>query len=69
VRKGVLPKKVDKDPDWRAIAIYDRSEIQLLIFDTRVLQDRRVVYALKALAAGVPCRRGKGVARNLARPR
>jgi integrase len=50
LRKGVLPKKVDKDPDWRATAIYDRSEIQALLFDTRVLQDRRVLYALKALA-------------------
>ena len=50
LRKGVLPKKVDKDPDWRATAIYDRDEIALLIFDPRVLQDRRVLYALKALA-------------------
>ena len=50
LRKGVLPKKVDKDPDWRATAIYDREEIALLIFDPRVLQDRRVLYALKALA-------------------
>jgi integrase len=50
LRKGVLPKKVDKDPDWRATAIYDRTEIQVLLFDTRVLQDRRVLYALKALA-------------------
>ena len=50
LRKGVLPKKVDKDPDWRATAIYDRDEIRSLIFDPRVLQDRRVLYALKALA-------------------
>jgi len=50
LRKGVLPKKVDKDPDWRATAIYDRAEIQTLIFDRRLLQDRRVLYALKALA-------------------
>ena len=25
LRKGVLPKKVDKDPEWRATAIYDRD--------------------------------------------
>src|SRR6202142_1169651 len=50
LRKGVLPKKGEKDPDWRATAIYDRDEIALLIFDPRVLQDRRVLYALKALA-------------------
>ncbi len=50
LRKGVLPKKVDKDPDWRATAIYDRAEIETLIFDRRLLQDRRVLYALKALA-------------------
>lgn len=50
VRKGVLPKKVDKDPDWRATAIYDRSEIEKLISDPKVLEDRRVLYGLKALA-------------------
>ena len=50
LRKGVLPKKVDKDPEWRATAIYDRAEIELLISDRRVLQDRRILYALKSLA-------------------
>jgi hypothetical protein len=39
VRKGVLPKKVDEDPDWRTTAIYDRSEIEKLISDTKVLED------------------------------
>src|SRR5438067_12960432 len=27
VAKGVLPKNVDKDPTWRASAIYDRDEL------------------------------------------
>ena len=48
--KGVLPKKVDKNPAWRATAIYTRDEVEQLISDTRITEDRRVLYALKALA-------------------
>lgn len=48
--RGVLPKKVDKDPSWRATAIYTREEVERLISDPRVPEDRRVLYALKALA-------------------
>ena len=48
--KGVLPKKVDKNPAWRATAIYTREEVEQLISDTRITEDRRVLYALKALA-------------------
>jgi integrase len=47
----VLPKKVDKNPAWRATAIYTREEVEQLISDTRITEDRRVLYALKALAA------------------
>jgi integrase len=49
--KGVLPKKVDKDPAWRANAIYTREEVERLLSDLRIPQDRRVLYGLKALAA------------------
>ena len=50
--KGVLPKKEDKDPEWRSKAIYTREEVQQLISDSRILPDRRVFYALKALTGG-----------------
>jgi integrase len=50
LQRGVLPKKVDKDPSWRATAIYTREEIERLIADDRIPEDRRVLYALKSLA-------------------
>jgi integrase len=46
-----LPKKRDKDPEWRTTAIFTRSEIELLISDERIPQDRRVFYALMFLTA------------------
>ena len=48
--KGILPKKVDKDPEWRAQAIYTRDEVERIISDSRIPEDRRVLYALEALA-------------------
>jgi len=48
--RGVMPKKVDKDPAWRATAIYTREEVERLISDARIPEDRRVLYWLKALA-------------------
>ncbi len=51
VARGVLPKKVDKDPNWRNEAIYTREEVEQLISDSRIPEDRRVLYALKGLAA------------------
>ncbi len=48
--KGILPKNVDKDGSFRANAIFTREEVEILISDVRLLEDRRVVYALKALA-------------------
>jgi integrase len=50
LRKGVLPKKADKDPSWRETAVYSAEEVERLISDPRVLEDRRVLYALKGLA-------------------
>jgi hypothetical protein len=49
LQRGVLPKKVDKDPTWRVTAIYTREEIEKLISDRRIAEDRRVLHALKAL--------------------
>ncbi len=48
---GVLPKKADKDPEWRHQAIYTRDEIEALISDDRIPADRRMLYAFKCLAA------------------
>jgi integrase len=48
--KGILPKKVDKDPSFRVNAIFSREELEQLILDTRILEDRRVLYALKGIA-------------------
>lgn len=45
--RGVLPKKVDKDPLWRNKAIFTRREVEQLISDPRIPFDRRVLYALK----------------------
>lgn len=44
---GVLPKKVDKDPTWRPQAIFTRGEVEQIISDARLPEDRRVLYALK----------------------
>jgi integrase len=48
--RGVLPKKLDKDPTWRAQAIYSRGEIETLLSSPKVPPDRRVLYALKFFA-------------------
>ncbi len=48
---GTLPKKADKDPEWRHQAIYTRDEIQSLLSDDRIPADRRMLYGLKTLAA------------------
>ena len=45
--RGVLPKKLDKDPSWRRQAIYTRDEVEQLLSDDRIPRDRRVLYALK----------------------
>ena len=50
IERGQLPKKIDKDPTWRAEAIYTRAEAEQLCSDERIPFDRRVLYALKFLA-------------------
>jgi integrase len=48
--KSYLGKKRDKDPAWRAGAIFTRAELEALISDSRIPVDRRLVYALEGLA-------------------
>jgi integrase len=50
IRKGILPKKTDKDPSWRHTVIYTREELERMISDARIPHDRRVLYGLKGLA-------------------
>lgn len=47
---GDLPAKVDKDPEWRQLATYATPEVVALVSDPRLPAERRVQYALKALA-------------------
>jgi integrase len=49
-KPGDLPKKRDKDPTWRSQATYTVSEVKQLISDASIPVERRVQYALKALA-------------------
>lgn len=51
VEKGILPKSVDKDPSWRATAVFERAEVIALISDPRIPEHRRVLNALEVLAA------------------
>jgi integrase len=50
LHRGELPAKVDKDPEWRASATYTAREVEQLISDERIPVERRVQYALKAIA-------------------
>ena len=49
--RGVVPPSVDKDPAWRARAVFTRTELEALLFDRRIPEDRRLLYGLKGLAA------------------
>ena len=48
---GVLPRKADKDPDWRHQAVFTRDEVEALLSDDRIPADRRMFYGFKMLAA------------------
>jgi integrase len=50
VAPGELPKKVDKDREWRAEATYTVGEVERLLSAPLIPVERRVMYALKALA-------------------
>jgi integrase len=49
LKRGDLPRKTDKDPRWRSGAVFSREEIEVLITDKRIPEDRRVLYALEFL--------------------
>lgn len=46
LKRGDLPKKRDKDPEWRAGAVFTRAEVETIISDERIPSDRRTFYAL-----------------------
>lgn len=50
LKRGELPKKRDKDPEWRAGAVFSREEVERTISDDRIPDDRRVLDALFFLA-------------------
>src|SRR5678816_4798298 len=52
----VLPKNVDKDPAWRATALYQRHELVRIVSDPIIPPDRRVINAIKGLGG---CRHGE----------
>ncbi len=58
---GELPKDVDADPQWRAKAIFTRSELEQLVSDERIPLKRRVLYGMYGLAG---MRKGEAVARS-----
>ena len=45
-----LPAVRDKDPEWRHQATYSVAEVERLITDSDIPPERRIIYALKALA-------------------
>ena len=53
LRRGDLPGKIDKDPTWRALAVFTREEVEALISDERIPEDRRVLYAVLFLGGGL----------------
>jgi integrase len=50
LHRGELPEKVDADPHWRSSAVFAREEVEALISDERIPEDRRVVYTILFLA-------------------
>jgi len=45
-----LGPAADKDPEWRAHAVFTRAELETLIADERIATDHAVLYALEGLA-------------------
>jgi integrase len=50
VKHGELPEKIDKEPTWRSTAVFMRDEVEQLISDERIPEDRRVAYTILFLA-------------------
>lgn len=49
LERDELPKKEDKDPSWRADAVFTADEVERLISDPAIPEDRRVLYAIEFL--------------------
>jgi integrase len=49
VAKGVLPRVQDKDPTWRAQAVFTEAEVEQLISNPKIAPHRRMAYALEFL--------------------
>ena len=45
-----LGKLRDKDPSWRGQAVFTRDEVEMIISDERIPEDRRMLYGLDFLA-------------------
>lgn len=50
LKRRELPAKVDADPEWRTEATFSIPEVERLFSDPQIPVERRVQYALKALA-------------------
>jgi integrase len=50
VRRKELPKKRDKDANWRSGAVFTREEVATLLTDARLRPERRVLYAILFLS-------------------
>lgn len=46
VAKELVPEDEDRDPYWRDEAVFSKDEAEALIFDERIPEDRRMLYAL-----------------------
>src|SRR5262249_28017768 len=54
LRRGDLPKKIDRPDFDRSQAIFSREEAEALLSDARIPEDRRVFYALGLLTGMRP---------------
>jgi integrase len=61
LKRADLPAKLDKDPAWRAGAQFTAEEVAALVYDGRVPEDRRVLYAIEFLGG---LRTGEAAARR-----
>ncbi len=49
IKRGELPKKIDQDPHWRPSAIFSRAEVETILSDPGIPDDRRALYGLLLL--------------------
>ncbi len=61
LKRADLPAKLDKDPGWREGAQFTPAEVAALLFDPRIPEDRRVLYAIEFLGG---LRTGEAAARR-----